>query len=81
MIIGYIIGALVIVILALRFIPFIPLEVKIEWITYLGLILMFFTGGAAFVFIKKVIVAVIVGAVTFLVIQALLQTLPQMLGG
>lgn len=81
MIIGYIIGALVILILALRFIPFIPLEVKIEWITYLGLILMFFTGGAAFVFVKNVIVAVIIGAVTFLVIQALIQTLPQMLGG
>jgi|GEM_PF-3181083 len=81
MILSVIIGALVIVILALRFIPFIPLEVKIEWITYLGLILMFFTGGAAFAFVKNAIVAVIIGALTFLVIQTLLQTLPQMLGG
>ncbi len=81
MIIGYIDGALVIAILAIRFIPFIPLETKIQWITQLGLILMFFTGGAAFVFVKNAIVAVIVGAVVFLVIQALLQTMRPMLGG
>lgn len=70
-----IIGLLVIAILALRYIPFIPIEVKIEWITTLGFILMFFTGGAAFVFVKKAIIAVCMGAVIFVLLQALLQTL------
>ena len=81
MIIGFIVGALMIAILALRFIPFIPLEVKVEWITYLGLALMFFTGGAAFVFVKNALIAIITGAVTFAIIQVLLKTLPQVLVG
>ena len=41
-------GILTLAILLLRFLPFIPLEIKVEWITYLGLALMFVTGGAAF---------------------------------
>lgn len=81
MVLGIIAGILVLAILLLRFLPFIPLEIKIEWITYLGLVLMFVTGGAAFTFLKKVLVAVIVGAATFAIIQALLQTIPQIIGG
>ena len=80
-VLGIIAGILVLAILLLRFLPFIPPETKIEWITYLGLVLMFVTGGAALAFVKKAIVAVIIGAVTFAIIQALIQTIPHMIGG
>ena len=81
MVLGIIAGILVVAILLLRFLPFIPLEIRIEWITYLGLVLMLVTGGVAFVFIKNALIAVIIGAVTFAIIQALLQTIPQIIGG
>ncbi|MBN2186530.1 MAG: hypothetical protein JW732_03665 [Dehalococcoidia bacterium] len=74
-------GILMLAILLLRFLPFIPLEIKIEWITNLGLVLMFVTGGAAFAFVRNALIAVIIGAVTFAIIQALLQTISQMIGG
>ncbi len=80
MILGYITGGLVIIILALRFLPFIPIEVKIEWITYFGLALMFFTGGMAFAFIKNIFIAIFMGALALAFFQALIKTLPQMLG-
>lgn len=81
MVLGIIAGILVVAILLLRFLPFIPLEIKIEWITYLGLALMFVTGGAAFTFVKNALIAVIIGAVTFAIVLALLQTIPQIIGG
>ena len=80
-ILGCIAGILMLAILLLSFLPFIPLEIKIEWITYLGLVLMFVTGGAAFVFVKNALVAVIIGAVTFAIVLALLQTIPRIIGG
>ena len=75
MVLGIITGILVLIIFTLRFIPFIPLEIKIEWITYVGLILMFFTGGTAWTLFKNSLIAIITGAVTFAIIMALLQTL------
>jgi hypothetical protein len=80
-VLGIVAGILVLAILLLRFLPFIPVEIKIEWITYLGLVLMFVTGGAAFAFIKNALIAVIIGAVTFAIIQALIQTIPRIIGG
>ncbi|MBA7620290.1 hypothetical protein ES703_27636 [subsurface metagenome] len=76
-----IIGILVLAIVLLRSLPFIPLETKIEWITNIGLILMFVTGGAALAVVKNALIAAIMGAVVFAIIQALLKTLPQILGG
>lgn len=82
MTIGYIIGALILVILIIRYVPFIPLEVKIQWITYIGIILVLFTGGAGVVFLKNIYVGVILGAVAYIVIKfLLLETLPKIIGG
>ena len=82
MTIGYIIGALTLVILIIRYVPFIPLEVKIQWITYIGIILVLFTGGAGVVFLKNIYVGVILGAVAYIVIKfLLLETLPKIIGG
>ncbi len=75
MIFGYITGALTIAILIIRFIPFIPLEVKIEWITYLGIPLIILVGGGALAFIRNIFIALIMGAVAFAFFQALIQTL------
>jgi hypothetical protein len=80
-VLGIIAGILVLAILLLRFLPFIPPETKVAWITYLGLALMFVTGGAALTVIKNALVAVIIGAVTFAIIQALIQTIPHIIGG
>lgn len=80
-ILACIVGSLVLSILLLRFLPFIPLEIRIEWITYLGFALMFFTGGAAFAFVKNALIAVVIGVVTFAIVLALLQTIPQILVG
>lgn len=80
-ILGVTAGILMLAIILLSCLPFIPLEIKIEWITYLGLVLMFVTGGAAFAFLKNALIAVIIGAVTFAIVLALLQTIPQKIGG
>ena len=80
--IGYIIGILAVIILAIRYIPFIPLEFKIQAITYVGLILVLFTGGAGVTFLRNIYVGVIMGAVVFIVIKfLLLDTLPKLIGG
>ena len=80
-ILGSIAGILMLAIFLLSVFPFIPIEIKIEWITYLGLVLMFVTGGAAFTFFKNALISVIVGAVTFAIIQVLLHTISKMVGG
>ncbi len=80
--VGYIIGILVAVLLAIRYLPFIPLEVKIQAVTYVGLLLVLFTGGAGVAFLKNIYVGVIIGAVTFILIKfILLDTLPKLIGG
>lgn len=82
-VLGCIVGILMLVlaILLLRFLPFIPLESKIDWITYLGLVLSLVTGGAAYVFFKHIRIALLSGIVTFAIIQTLLLTTPQTNGG
>ena len=80
--IGYIIGILVIILLAIRYLPFIPLEFKIQAITYVGIILVLFTGGAGVAFLKNIFIGVIMGAVVFILIKfLLLDTLPKLIGG
>lgn len=80
--IGYIIGILVIILLAIRYFPFIPLEFKIQAITYVGIILVLFTGGAGVAFLKNIFIGVIMGAVVFILIKfLLLDTLPKLIGG
>ena len=82
MAIGYIIGALTLVILVIRYVPFIPLEAKIQWVTYVGIILVLFTGGAGVAFLKNIYVGVILGAVAYIIIKfLLLDTLPKIIGG
>ena len=80
-ILGGIAGILWLAIILLSSLPFIPLEIKIEWITYLGLVLMFVTGGAAFTFFKNALIAVITGAATFAIIQGLLYAISQIISG
>jgi len=81
-VIGYIIGILVIILLAIRYLPFIPLEFKIQAITYVGIILVLFTGGAGVAFLKNIFIGVIMGAVVFILIKfLLLDTLPKLIGG
>ena len=80
-ILGVIAGILMLAIVLLSVLPLIPLEFKIEWITYLGLVLMFITGGAAFAFVKNTLIAVLIGVVTFAIIQVLLRIIPQIIGG
>lgn len=80
-ILGVIAGILMLAIILLSVLPLIPLEIKIEWITYLGLVLMFVTGGAAFVFVKNALIAVLIGAVTFAIVQVLLRIIPQIISG
>jgi hypothetical protein len=80
--IGYIIGILVVTLLLIRYIPFIPLEFKIQAITYVGLLLVLFTGGAGVAFLKNIYLGVIIGAVTFILVKfILLDTLPKLIGG
>ena len=74
-ILGGIAGILLIAITLIRFMP-IPLETRIEWITYIGLVLMFITGGTALGVVKNALIAVIVGAVTFAIIMGFLQSMP-----
>jgi hypothetical protein len=74
---GSITGILVIAIFLVRIVPFIPLETKVEWITYIGLILMFITGGTAFSVVKNALIGVIVGAITFAIIMGFLQSMPK----
>jgi hypothetical protein len=74
---GSITGILVIAIFLVRIVPFIPLETKVEWITYIGLILMFLTGGTAFSVVKNALIGVIVGAITFAIIMGFLQSMPK----
>lgn len=80
-ILGIIAGILMLAITLLTVIPLIPLDIKIEWITYLGLVLMFVTGGAAFTFFKNALIAVITGVVTFAIIQGFLHAISQVIGG
>ena len=80
-ILGIIAGILMLAITLLSVIPLITLEIKIEWITYVGLILMFVTGGAAFTFFKNALIAVITGVITFAIIQGLLHAISQIIGG
>jgi flagellar biosynthesis protein FlhB len=81
-VIGYIVGALIIILLAIRYLPFIPLDFKIQAITYAGLILVLFTSGAGVAFLKNIFVGVIIGAVVFILIKfLLLDTLPKLIGG
>lgn len=75
-ILGGIVAILIIAISLIRLMPFIPTETKIEWITNIGLVLMFVTGGAAFGIVKNALIAVIVGAVIFAIIMGFLESLP-----
>ena len=74
---GSITGILVIAIFLVSIVPFIPLETKVEWITYIGLILMFITGGTAFSVVKNALIGVIVGAITFAIKMGFLQSMPK----
>ncbi len=80
--IGYIVGALIVILLAIRYLPFIPLDFKIQAITYLGVILVLFTGAAGVAFLRNMYAGVIMGAIVFILIKFLLfDTLPKLIGG
>jgi len=80
--VGYIIGGLTITMIAIRYVPFVPLEFKIQALTYLGLILVLFAGATGVTFLKNMYVGVIMGAITFILIKViLLDTLPKLIGG
>lgn len=54
---------LVIVITLVSMIPFLDIAAKIEWITYLGILLIMFTGSAGIAFVTRRFEAIIGGVI------------------
>jgi hypothetical protein len=74
-ILGVILLTVLLAILLFRFLPFIPLNVRFDWVMNLGLALMFLTGATAVIVVKNILLRILIGGVTFAVLFAILQTL------
>ena len=67
--------------LLVRYLPWLPLETRVTWTTYCGLILMFFVGAATATLLKKASLGIAVGIIILAIVVVLLQSFPQVVGG
>ncbi len=72
---------LMLIIVIVGSIPSVPLDVKVRVIVYIGILLALVGGGAAIIYIQEWIGRIILGVVFWLIIMALIESLPKLVAG